>query len=149
MEKSPLVPVRTSSFLLLPHRWPVRICCSPAQLASNLQSARVEPAMSSGCNVEVSPQACAVELAAMKVRFIYLTEQLAWHFGKLESLNQSKPLCGPVVEKQKTLSFSCFLHSPQVHCELISPLFLHKVKHEWGKHYMGFLSLGEVRWDGW
>lgn len=40
--------------------------------------------MSSGCNAGVSPQGRAVELAAMKVRFVHLTEELIWCFGKPE-----------------------------------------------------------------
>lgn len=71
------------------HRWPARTCCRPAQFASNWLPVCVEPAMSSGCNVGVSPQGHAVELAAMKVRFVRLTEELIWCSGKPETQSQS------------------------------------------------------------
>lgn len=61
----------------------VRICGSPAQLATNLRC--MEPDMSSGCNAEVSPQGWAVESPAVIVRFLCRTKELITYLGKPET----------------------------------------------------------------
>jgi len=57
--------------------------------------------MSSGCNMEVSPQGCVVELGAMKVRFVYLTKKLILHFGRPKTWSQSKPYVGQLCRGRK------------------------------------------------
>lgn len=81
MEKPPLMPLWLL-FLSFPHRGPVRICGSPAQLASALRC--MQPDVSSGCNTEVSPRGWAVESPAVIVRCVCWTEELIKHFGNSE-----------------------------------------------------------------
>lgn len=142
MEKPPLMPLGLL-FLSFPHRGPVRICGSPAQLATNLRC--MEPEVSSGCNTEESPQGHAVELPAMKVRFVRWTEELIRHFGKPETLSQSEPLCGLVTEKQKMLSSSFFPQRWQPSLGTLWPIFpsCFYTKHGCGEHDLGLWSSGQ------